>query len=72
MAPERPNQFKMLLSDEEVQILRDLADKQGLTASDYLRQLLRREYAEIALAHLPQLTRPHVQPPRVVKRKPKK
>jgi hypothetical protein len=73
MAPERPNQFKMLLSDDEVQILRDLADRQGLTASDYLRQLIRREYADIALAHLPKLTGPHVQPPRIVKRpKPKR
>jgi hypothetical protein len=43
MAPQRPNQFKMLLSDEELKLLRELAESRGLTASDYIRQLIRNE-----------------------------
>ena len=46
MAPSRPNQFKMLLSDEELETLRELAERAGLSASDYLRQLIRREHEE--------------------------
>jgi hypothetical protein len=41
MAPARPNQFKMMLSDEELETLRELAEEEGLTASDYLRTIIR-------------------------------
>jgi hypothetical protein len=34
------------ISDEEVDMLRALAERAGLTASDLLRQYIRREYAE--------------------------
>jgi hypothetical protein len=70
--PERPNQLKILLSDEELEQLRELGERQGLTVSDVVRQFIRREHAEPAVAHLPKLTPPHPQPPRIVKRKPKK
>lgn len=72
MPPARPNQLKILVSDEELEMIRALAERQGQTVADYLRQLLRREYAEIALAHLPKLAPPHGSPPRIVKRKPKR
>jgi hypothetical protein len=72
MPPERPNQLKILVSDDELTMVRALAEQQGQTVADYLRLLIRREHAEIALAHLPRLTKPHVQPPKIVKRKPKK
>ena len=34
----------MMLSDEEERMLRTLADKRGLTASDLLRQMVRAAY----------------------------
>jgi hypothetical protein len=46
MPPERPNQFKMLLSDEELNMLRKLSEDKGLSASDYLRQTIRRIHEE--------------------------
>ena len=42
MAIERKNSFHLLLSDDELKLLRLLAEREGLTASDYLRTLLRR------------------------------
>ncbi len=44
MAPERTKQFKMLLSDEEDGWLRTLAESAGLSASDYLRQYIRKTH----------------------------
>jgi hypothetical protein len=41
MAIERKNSFHLLLSDDELKLLRLLADREGLNASDYLRSLLR-------------------------------
>jgi hypothetical protein len=41
MAIERKNSFHLLLSDDEVNLLRLLAEREGLNASDYLRSLLR-------------------------------
>jgi hypothetical protein len=72
MAPERPNQLKILVSDEEHAMVRALAESQGQTIADYLRLLIRREHAETALAHLPKIAPRHGSPPRIVKRKPKK
>lgn len=72
MPPERPNQLKILVSDDELDMVRTLAEQQGQTVADYLRLLIRREHAEIALAHLPRVAKPHRQPPTIVKRKPKK
>lgn len=46
--PERPNQLKILLSDEELEQLRELAERQGLTVSDVIRQFIRREHATMA------------------------
>jgi hypothetical protein len=45
MAPERPNQFKILLSDDELDMLRELAERDGVTASDYVRLFIRKEAA---------------------------
>jgi hypothetical protein len=42
MAIERNNSFHLLLSNDELKLLRLLAEREGLTASDYLRATLRR------------------------------
>ena len=41
MATERPNQFKIMLSDEEKAQLEEIAARRGLTASDVLRAYIR-------------------------------
>lgn len=41
MAIERKNSFHLLLSDDELTLLKLLAEREGLNASDYLRSLLR-------------------------------
>ncbi len=41
MAIERKNSFHLLLSDDELKLLRLLAEREGLNASDYLRSMLR-------------------------------
>jgi hypothetical protein len=46
MASERGRQFRMNLSEEELAMLRELADADGLNGSDYLRTLIRRQHAE--------------------------
>lgn len=38
---ERPNSFHLLLSDDELRLLRLLSEREGLNASDYLRTVLR-------------------------------
>jgi hypothetical protein len=41
MTIERKNSFHLLLSDDELNLLRLLAEREGLNASDYLRTMLR-------------------------------
>jgi hypothetical protein len=41
MAIERSNSFHLLLSDDELKLLKLLAEREGLNASDYLRTLIR-------------------------------
>ncbi len=41
MAIERSNSFHLLLSDDELKLLKLLAEREGLNASDYLRMLIR-------------------------------
>jgi hypothetical protein len=41
MAILRNNSFHLLLTDDEQELLRLLAEREGLNASDYLRSLLR-------------------------------
>jgi hypothetical protein len=41
MAIERNNSFHLLLSDDELKLLKLLAEREGLNASDYLRLLIR-------------------------------
>lgn len=41
MAIERNNSFHLLLSDDELKLLKLLADRDGLNASDYLRMVIR-------------------------------
>lgn len=53
MAIERKNSFHLLLSDDELTLLRLLAEREGLNASDYLRTCLRRLAG--APAHLAQV-----------------
>jgi len=43
MAIERNNSFHLMLSDDELKLLRLLAEQEGLNASDYLRLLIRRQ-----------------------------
>ena len=42
---ERDQIFKARLSKDEVAMLRELADKRGMTASDWLRQTIRENHA---------------------------
>jgi hypothetical protein len=55
MALERKNSFHLLLSDDELTLLKLLAEREGLNASDYLRSLLRQMAG--APAHLAQVIR---------------
>jgi len=41
MAIERTNSFHLLLSDDELKLLKLLAERDGLNASDYLRMVIR-------------------------------
>jgi len=41
MPIDRKNSFHLLLSDDELNLLRLLAEREGLNASDYLRSLVR-------------------------------
>jgi hypothetical protein len=41
MAIERNNSFHLLLSDDELKLLKLLAERDGLNASDYLRMVIR-------------------------------
>jgi DNA-binding GntR family transcriptional regulator len=46
MAPlNRDQKFQLRLTDEERQMLEAIADRDGLSAADVVRQLVRREYA---------------------------
>lgn len=51
----RNNSFHLLLSDDEQELLRLLAEREGLNASDYLRSLLRQMAG--APPHLAQVIR---------------
>jgi hypothetical protein len=55
MAIERNNSFHLMLSDDEMKLLRLLAEREGLNASDYLRTLLRQMAG--TPAHLAQVIR---------------
>jgi len=55
MAIERKNSFHLLLSDDELKLLRLLAERDGLNASDYLRSTLRQLAG--APPHLAQIVR---------------
>jgi hypothetical protein len=80
MAIERNNSFHLMLSDDELGLLRMLAERDGLNASDYLRTLLRREAAGSSAAAMRHamgvaalvgggaLTRPWKGEPRVAKK----
>jgi hypothetical protein len=46
MAPDRDHQFRMNLSQEEKLMLTTLAEAEGLSASDYLRTLIRKQHAQ--------------------------
>lgn len=47
MSPvKRQNRVNMLVSDEELAMLRELADREGLTLSDWMRQAIRKAHVE--------------------------
>ena len=45
MVITRNRRLSMLISDEEHEKLQALADREGVTASDYVRLFIRREHA---------------------------
>lgn len=55
MAIERTNSFHLLLSNDELALLKLLAEREGLNASDFLRASIRR--AASAPSHLTQAMR---------------
>lgn len=44
MATKRDKQLHVLLSDEEERMLEAVADRRGLTSSDWIRQTIRQAY----------------------------
>lgn len=44
MVVERNRRLSMLISDEEQRMLQDLADADGVTASDYVRLFVRKAH----------------------------
>ena len=52
MAIERTNSFHLLLSDDELKLLKLLAEREGLNASDYLRMLIRTMPTAISEHHV--------------------
>lgn len=44
--PPRPNRFNLMLSDDELAMLRTLAENRGLTLAAYVRSSLRTAYEE--------------------------
>ncbi|HZO11934.1 MAG TPA: ribbon-helix-helix protein, CopG family [Polyangiaceae bacterium] len=44
---ERTKQLTIRIAEEEIEMLRDLAEREGLTGSDILRQFIRRRHAEL-------------------------
>ncbi len=48
MAPvERDRQFRIRIADHELAMLHALAEKEGVSAADFLRLYIRRAYAEV-------------------------
>jgi DNA-binding GntR family transcriptional regulator len=48
MVITRSRRLSMLISDEEHDMLQALAEREGVTASDYVRLHIRRTHAELA------------------------
>lgn len=47
MSPlERDRQFRIRLSDDELAMLHELAERDGVSAADFLRLYIRRSHAE--------------------------
>ena len=47
MSPtERDKSFRVRVSDDELRMVQELADADGITASDYVRLFIRRAHAE--------------------------
>ncbi len=46
MVVTRTNRLSMLISDEEQRMLKELADADGVTASDFIRLFIRRAHTE--------------------------
>jgi DNA-binding GntR family transcriptional regulator len=57
MVTKRERRLSMLISDEEWEMLQALADRDGQTASDYIRLYIRRAHAELASAAKPSTKR---------------
>ena len=46
MAPDRTDLFTVRMAPDELTMLRQLAEEDGVTASDFVRLFIRRAYAE--------------------------
>jgi hypothetical protein len=58
MAPtQRDHMFHVRMSEDERQMLESLAERDGLSASDKVRQLIRREHA-VAFGEAPKKPKP--------------
>jgi predicted DNA binding CopG/RHH family protein len=45
MSPEREKSFRVRVSEEELRMVQELAELDGITASDFIRLFVRKEYA---------------------------
>ena len=58
MSLKRETVFQIRISDEERRMLQVLADEDGLSSSDVVRQFIRREWLRRYQAELPKQKRP--------------
>jgi uncharacterized protein (DUF1778 family) len=45
MSPERDQSLRVRVSEDELRMVQELAEADGITASDFVRLFIRREYA---------------------------
>ena len=47
MVIKREKRLNILMADDEIEMLRQLADRDGITSSDLIRVFVRRRYEEV-------------------------
>lgn len=69
MSPlDRSEKFQMRLTREEREWLENLAEHEGLSASDVVRRLIRAAHIDLAESAFPRIMPPIKPPPTVVRR----